>query len=137
MPRYLVLVCAALFTAPAVHAQAADSVRHVPAATLREAVAAAPGEQARSMYARCAGEARLPPDERAMPVRRLEMQPSKHLTTRSSPVAHSLRCVRNGGVKKPLFYRMVGVDLSQQSCTEQSHDDAQQAASGAARGRGG
>jgi mannose-6-phosphate isomerase-like protein (cupin superfamily) len=52
MPRYLVLVCAAVFTAPAVHAQAADSVRHLPAATLREAVSAAPGEPARSLYAR-------------------------------------------------------------------------------------
>ena len=52
MPRYLVLVCVALFAAPAVHAQGTDSVRHLPAATLREAVAAAPGEAARSMYAR-------------------------------------------------------------------------------------
>ena len=52
MPRYLALVCAALFAAPAVHAQAADSVRHLPAASLREAVAAAPGEQAHALYAR-------------------------------------------------------------------------------------
>lgn len=50
--RRLALLCAALFAAPALHAQAADSVRHLPAATLREAVAAAPGEQARGMYAR-------------------------------------------------------------------------------------
>jgi mannose-6-phosphate isomerase-like protein (cupin superfamily) len=52
MPRYLVLVCAALFAAPALHAQTADSVRHLPAAVLREAVAAVPGAEARPMYAR-------------------------------------------------------------------------------------
>ncbi|HEX6368275.1 MAG TPA: hypothetical protein VF006_05050 [Longimicrobium sp.] len=52
MPRYLALVCAAMFAAPAAHAQAVDSVRHLPAAALREAVAAAPGEQVRAMYAR-------------------------------------------------------------------------------------
>jgi mannose-6-phosphate isomerase-like protein (cupin superfamily) len=50
--RYLALVCAALFAAPAVHAQAADSVRHLPAASLRDAVSAAPGEQGRALYAR-------------------------------------------------------------------------------------
>lgn len=52
MPRYLALVCAALFATPAVHAQSADSVRHLPAATLRDAVAAAPGEHARVLNAR-------------------------------------------------------------------------------------
>jgi hypothetical protein len=52
MPRYLALVCAVLLAAPAIHAQAADSVRHLPAATLREAVAAAPGEQPRALNAR-------------------------------------------------------------------------------------
>lgn len=52
MPRYLALICAALFAAPAAHAQDADSVRHLPAAALREAVAAVPGEAARPMYAR-------------------------------------------------------------------------------------
>lgn len=52
MPRYLPFVIAAVFAAPAVHAQAADSVRHLPAAALREAVIAAPGEQARAMTAR-------------------------------------------------------------------------------------
>jgi mannose-6-phosphate isomerase-like protein (cupin superfamily) len=52
MPRYLTLVCAALLAAPAVHAQTVDSVRHLPAATLREAVAAAPGDQANPLHAR-------------------------------------------------------------------------------------
>jgi mannose-6-phosphate isomerase-like protein (cupin superfamily) len=52
MPRYLALVFAALIAAPAAHAQAADSVRHLPAATLREAVAAAPGDQANPLHAR-------------------------------------------------------------------------------------
>lgn len=52
MPRHLALVFAALFAAPAVRAQAADSVRHLPAAALREAVAAAPGEPARTLNAR-------------------------------------------------------------------------------------
>jgi mannose-6-phosphate isomerase-like protein (cupin superfamily) len=52
MPRYLALICAALLAAPAVHAQAADSVRHLPAALLREAVAAAPGDQANPLHAR-------------------------------------------------------------------------------------
>ncbi|HEX2076601.1 MAG TPA: hypothetical protein VHG08_02800 [Longimicrobium sp.] len=52
MQRHLLLLCAALFAAPAAHAQAADSVRHLPAATLRDAVAAAPGESGRALYAR-------------------------------------------------------------------------------------
>ena len=52
MPRYLVLVCAALFAAPALHAQAADSVRHLPSSALREAVATAPGAQANPLHAR-------------------------------------------------------------------------------------
>jgi mannose-6-phosphate isomerase-like protein (cupin superfamily) len=52
MPRYFTLICAALFVAPALHAQAADSVRHLPAAALREAVAAAPGAQANPLQAR-------------------------------------------------------------------------------------
>jgi mannose-6-phosphate isomerase-like protein (cupin superfamily) len=52
MPRHLSLVFAALFAASAVQAQAADSVRHLPAGTLREAVAAAPGEPARALNAR-------------------------------------------------------------------------------------
>jgi mannose-6-phosphate isomerase-like protein (cupin superfamily) len=52
MPRYLIPVCAALFAASALHAQVADSVRHLPAAALREAVADAPGEQASPMHAR-------------------------------------------------------------------------------------
>jgi mannose-6-phosphate isomerase-like protein (cupin superfamily) len=52
MPRHLTLVLAALFAAPAVHAQAADSVRHLPAGALREAVAAAPGDQPRALNAR-------------------------------------------------------------------------------------
>ncbi|HEU4884054.1 MAG TPA: hypothetical protein VFT45_17465 [Longimicrobium sp.] len=52
MPRYLVIVCAALLSAPALHAQAADSVRHLPAAALREAVAATPDNQANPLHAR-------------------------------------------------------------------------------------
>lgn len=52
MPRHLAIVCAALLAASAVHAQAADSVRHLPAAVLRQAVAAAPGEQPRALNAR-------------------------------------------------------------------------------------
>ena len=52
MHRHLALVFAALLAAPALQAQAADSVRHLPAATLREAVAAAPGEQPRALNAR-------------------------------------------------------------------------------------
>jgi mannose-6-phosphate isomerase-like protein (cupin superfamily) len=52
MPRYCILTCAALFAAPAVHAQAADSVRHLSAATLREAIAPAPGQQAGALNAR-------------------------------------------------------------------------------------
>jgi mannose-6-phosphate isomerase-like protein (cupin superfamily) len=52
MSRYLTLICAALFAAPALHAQAADSVRHLPAAALREAVDAAPGAQANPLHAR-------------------------------------------------------------------------------------
>jgi mannose-6-phosphate isomerase-like protein (cupin superfamily) len=52
MLRTLTLVCAALLAAPGVHAQTADSVRHLPAAALREAVAAAPGAQASPMQAR-------------------------------------------------------------------------------------
>lgn len=50
--RHLALVCIALFAAPAARAQAADSVRHLPADVLAEAVAAAPGEQARTFFAR-------------------------------------------------------------------------------------
>lgn len=52
MPRHLLLLCAALFAAPAVHAQAADSVRHLSAAALAEAVAAAPGQEGRALHAR-------------------------------------------------------------------------------------
>ena len=51
MPRHLLLLCAALLAAPAAHAQAADSVRHLPAAALAQAVSAAPGEAARALYA--------------------------------------------------------------------------------------
>lgn len=52
MPRFFALVCAVLLAAPALHAQAADSVRHLPAAALREAVAGAPGDQANPLHAR-------------------------------------------------------------------------------------
>jgi mannose-6-phosphate isomerase-like protein (cupin superfamily) len=52
MRRYLALICGALLAAPALQAQAADSVRHLPAAALREAVAGAPGEAARALNAR-------------------------------------------------------------------------------------
>ncbi|HYR09240.1 MAG TPA: hypothetical protein VEQ60_15760 [Longimicrobium sp.] len=52
MPRHLALVFAALFAASAVQAQAADSVRHLPAAALREALTTAPGEPARALNAR-------------------------------------------------------------------------------------
>lgn len=52
MPRHLLLLCTILLTAPAAQAQAADSVRHLPAAALRDAVAAAPGQEGRALYAR-------------------------------------------------------------------------------------
>jgi mannose-6-phosphate isomerase-like protein (cupin superfamily) len=52
MPRHLLLLCTILLAAPAAQAQAADSVRHLPAATLRDAVAAAPGQEGRALYAR-------------------------------------------------------------------------------------
>lgn len=58
MPRHLPLLSAILlFTAPAAHGQAADSVRHLPAATLREAVAAAPGQEGRALHARMMADA--------------------------------------------------------------------------------
>ena len=52
MLRTVTLVCAALLAAPTLHAQAADSVRHLPAAALAEAITAAPGAQAGPMQAR-------------------------------------------------------------------------------------
>lgn len=56
--RHLAFVFAALLAAPAAaHAQAADSVRHLSAATLRHAVAAAPGEQTRALYDRMMADA--------------------------------------------------------------------------------
>lgn len=50
--RHFVLLIASLLAAPAAHAQAADSVRHLSADALAEAVSASPGEQPRALYAR-------------------------------------------------------------------------------------
>lgn len=52
MPRFLPLVILLLVAPAAVRAQGADSVQHLSAAALREAVAAVPGESDRSMYGR-------------------------------------------------------------------------------------
>jgi mannose-6-phosphate isomerase-like protein (cupin superfamily) len=52
MPRYLPLFLILLFAPAAVRAQAADSVQHLSADALQEAVAAAPGEPERSLYVR-------------------------------------------------------------------------------------
>lgn len=57
MPRHLLLLCTILLSAPAARAQAADSVRHLPAATLRGAVAATPGQEGRALYARMMADA--------------------------------------------------------------------------------
>jgi mannose-6-phosphate isomerase-like protein (cupin superfamily) len=50
MPRLFLLLCLCFITASRGHAQAADSVRHVSAAALRQAVAGTPGEQPRATY---------------------------------------------------------------------------------------
>lgn len=50
MPRLFVLLCLCFITASRGHAQAADSVRHLSAAALRQAVAGTPGEQPRATY---------------------------------------------------------------------------------------
>jgi mannose-6-phosphate isomerase-like protein (cupin superfamily) len=50
MMRPLSVLCLMLAGAQTAHAQAADSVRHVSAADLRAAVAAAPGAAPRAMY---------------------------------------------------------------------------------------
>jgi hypothetical protein len=52
MPRHLLLGCFLLLAPAAARAQSADSVLHLPAAALREAVAAGPGEPARAVYGR-------------------------------------------------------------------------------------
>lgn len=50
MPRLVLLLCLCLIPPSHVHAQGADSVRHVSAAALRQAVAGTPGEQPRAIY---------------------------------------------------------------------------------------
>jgi uncharacterized RmlC-like cupin family protein len=50
MPRLPLLVSLSLFAVPALHAQSADSVRHISAAALGQAVSGAPGEQPRATY---------------------------------------------------------------------------------------
>jgi mannose-6-phosphate isomerase-like protein (cupin superfamily) len=52
MPRFLPVVILLLLAPAAVRAQGADSVQHLSAAALREAVAPVPGEPNRSMYGR-------------------------------------------------------------------------------------
>ncbi len=52
MPRYLPLLCTLLLAPVAARAQATESVQHLSADTLREAVAAVPGEPDRSLYVR-------------------------------------------------------------------------------------
>ena len=51
MPRLFLLFCICFITASRVQAQTADSVRHLSAAALRQAVAGTPGEPPRATYA--------------------------------------------------------------------------------------
>lgn len=52
LPRCLALAAVLLIAPAALRAQAADSVQHLSAASLRDAVAAVPGQPNRSMYGR-------------------------------------------------------------------------------------